>query len=122
MNGDAISRLQPAEIAQQRRKFIHAHIEFAIGHRYRRIAFRLRNKNQCRFVFILGKMAIHAVVRSIELPAHEPLPEWRIIGIERRMPILVPTQQVGVFPEAFRKFILAESVEDVRDRSDSPVR
>ena len=31
MNGDAISALQTTEIAQQRREFIHSHIEFAVG-------------------------------------------------------------------------------------------
>ncbi len=31
MNGDAIAALQPAEVAQQRREFIHSHVEFAVG-------------------------------------------------------------------------------------------
>ena len=46
-------------------------------------------------------------------PVFRPLPEGRMIGFERRMPILVPTQHVGVLPETFRIPFLAEPVDDV---------
>ncbi len=113
MNGDAISGLQTAEIAQQRREFIHSHIEFAVGDGYGRFGFRFRNKDHRRFVLVLGEVPVHAVVRGVDLAAHEPLPERRIAGVERRVPVLVPAQQVGVLPEAFREILLAEAFDDV---------
>ena len=113
MNGDAISALQAAEIAQQRREFIHSHIEFAVGDGYGRFGFRLRHKDQRRFVLVLGEVPVHAVVRGVDLAAHEPLPERRITGVERGVPVLVPAQQIGVLPEAFREILLAEAFEDV---------
>jgi len=43
MNGDAIAGFQLAEIAQQCGKFIHSHIQFAVGEGYRRLGFWFRN-------------------------------------------------------------------------------
>src|SRR5579864_9370177 len=58
-------------------------------------------------------MSIYAVVRSIQLAAHKPLPEGRITGIQRAVPVLVPAQHFGVLVEALGKLLLAEPVEDV---------
>src|ERR1019366_2203778 len=109
MNGDAVSGFQATEITEQRREFIHSYIEFAVGEGYGRLGFRLRNKDDCRFVLVLVEMAVHAVVRGVDFAAHEPLPEWRITGIERRVPVLVPAQQIGVLAEALREIFLAEA-------------
>ena len=114
MNGDAVSALQAAEIAQQRREFIHSHIEFAIGDGYGRFGFRLRYKDQSGFVLVLGEVPVHAVVRGVDLAAHEPLPERRIAGVKRGVPVLVPAQQIGVLPEALREILLTEALEDAR--------
>ncbi len=112
MNGDAISTLQAAEIAQQRREFIHSHIEFAVGDRYGRFRFRFRHKDQRRFVLVFGEVPVHAVVGGVDLAAHEPLPERRIAGVKRGVPVLVPAQQVGVLAEAIREVLLAEALDD----------
>ena len=112
VNGDAISALETAEIAQQRREFIHPHIEFAVGDGNGRFGFRLRHKDQRRFVFVLGEVPVHAVVGGVDLAAHEPLPERRITGVERGVPVLVPAQQIGVLPEAFREIFFAEAFHD----------
>src|SRR6516162_5997837 len=58
-------------------------------------------------------MPIHTVVRGIQLATYEPFPEGRIIGVQRRMPILVPAQHVGVLAETFRVLFLAEAIDDV---------
>ena len=112
MNGDAISTLQTAKIAQQGREFIHSHIEFAVSDGYGRFGFRFGHKDQRRFVFVLGKVTIHAVVRGVELAADKPLPEGRIAGVEGGVPILVPRQEIGVFAKAFRKVFFAEPFDN----------
>src|ERR1017187_1905485 len=113
MNGDAVSSLQTTEIAQQRGEFIHLYIEFAVSEGYGRLGFRLRNKDDRRFVLVLVEMPVHTVVRGVDFAAREPLPEWRITGVERRVPVLVPAQQIGVLPEALREILLAEAFVDV---------
>src|SRR5579864_8937391 len=57
-------------------------------------------------------MAVDAVIRSIQLATSEPLPERRITSIKSGVPVLIPTQHVGVFPEALRKILLAEALND----------
>ncbi len=113
MNGDAVAALETTEIAQQSRKFVHSDIEFAIGDGYRRFGFRFRNKDERRFVLVLIEVPVHAIVRGVDLAAHEPFPERRIAGVEGGVPVLVPAQQVGVLSEAFRKIFLAEAFVDV---------
>ena len=105
--------LQTAEIAQQRREFIHSHIELAVGDGYGRFGFRFRNKDERRFVLVLGEVPVHAVVRGVDLAADEPLPERWIAGVERGVPVLVPAQQIGIVTEAFREIFLAEAFVDV---------
>ncbi len=69
---------------------------------------RLRHENQRRFVLVLREMAIDAVVASIELSSDEPLPERRIAGVERRMPVVIPVEQIGVGAETFGEIFLVE--------------
>jgi len=59
-------------------------------------------------------MTVDAVVARVQPPAHEPLPERRVARVERRVPVLVPRQQVRVLLEALGKVLLAESLEDGR--------
>src|SRR5262249_40114571 len=75
-------------------------------------ALRLRDENQGGLVLVLCEMAVHAVVRRVELPAHKPLPEGRVAGIQRRVPVAVPGEQVGILPEAFREALQAEPLVD----------
>ena len=84
--------------------------------------FRLGNEDQRRLVLVLGQVAIDAVVAGVELSADEPLPERRVTGVERGVPVLIPVEQFGVFAEAFGEISFAESVDDARDRSGSPGR
>src|SRR5215469_17820487 len=112
MDSDAIARLQTAEITQQSREFVHFYIEFAVGDGHGGLVLGLRNKDERGFVFVLGEMAVHTVVASVELAAHKPLPERWIAGVKRSVPILVPTQHVGVLAEALGKVLLAEALVD----------
>ena len=57
---------------------------------------------------MLGKMAVHAVVASVELSADEPFPEGRIAGVKRLAPGLVPIEQGSVMVEAFGKTLFVE--------------
>src|SRR5271165_5304189 len=57
-----------------------------------------------------------AVVRGVQLAAGEPLIERRRARVQRRVPGLVPGQQVGVLLEAVRELVLGEPVPDGRVR------
>ncbi len=113
MNGDAISALQTTKIAQQRREFIHSHIKLAISNGNGHLVFGFRDKDQRRFVLVLGQVPVHAVVGGVDLAPRKPLPERRITGIERGVPVLVPAQKIGVLSKAFRKVFLTEAFDDV---------
>ena len=53
-------------------------------------------------------MPIDAVMRDVELPAHEPLPKGQVAGVQCRMPVMIPAQEVSIFFEALWKVFLAE--------------
>src|ERR1700719_4452869 len=72
----------------------------------------MRNENQGRFVFVLCEMAVDAVVAGVELAADKPFPKWRIAGVQRSVPILIPVQQFGIVAKAFRKILFAEALND----------
>src|ERR1700730_6953271 len=111
VNGDAITGLEPSKIAKHGRDFVHAAIEFLIGDNRSGFTLWLRDKNQGCFVFVLGEMAIDAVVTGVEFAADKPFPKWRIAGVQSGVPILVPMQQFGILAKAFRKVFLAETFD-----------
>src|SRR6516162_8257964 len=55
-------------------------------------------------------MAVDTVVTGVELSADKPFPERRATGVQSGVPVLVPTQHVGIFCEALREFFNAESL------------
>jgi hypothetical protein len=55
-------------------------------------------------------MTVHAVKAGVELASGIPLPERGFTGIERGVPILVPTQKVSIFTEAFREILFAKAL------------
>src|SRR5207237_4479454 len=77
----------------------------------------LRNTEYQGFVPNVLQMADDAVVRGVQTPADEPLPEGRVAGVERRVPVVIPAEEIGVLLEALRKMFLAESVEKRRVRT-----
>ena len=114
MNGDAVASLQSGEIAQHGRRFVYAIVEFLVGDDGRLFVFRLRHKNDCSLVPVLGEMAVYAVVGCVDLAAHEPFPEWGVAGVEHGVIWLEPGQHVGIGLEAIGKPVEAELLEDAR--------
>src|SRR5207244_2680928 len=60
------------------------------------------------------QVPIDAVVRGVQPAADEPLPERRIVRVERGVPVLVPSEQVSILLEALREIPLRESLEGAR--------
>src|SRR5206468_4161422 len=75
---------------------------------------RLRHPEERRLIAALGQVAVDAVEARIQAPPDEPLPERRVAGVERRVPVRVPVEQVSVLLEALRKVLLAEPLQDGR--------
>ena len=113
VNGDAVSRFQTGKVTKQRRQLIHADIQFLIGDGYDGLLLRLGHEDQCGFIFVLVEVSIDAVVRGVQLSSHKPFPERRLTGVESRVPVLIPAQHVGIFPEALREILLAEPLRHI---------
>ncbi len=114
MDGDAIAGLQSAEVAKNRGHLIDACVQLLVRQRIGGLGLRFRDENERRLVLVFGEMPIHAVEAGVEAAADEPLPERRIAAVERRVPVLLPVEQVGVFAEVLRKLVDREAVEDRR--------
>jgi hypothetical protein len=104
----------PGEVAQQRGELVHLAVQLAVGDRHRLGGLGLGHEDDGRLVPVLGQVAVHAVVAGVQLAADEPLPERRLAGVQRGVPVLVPAQHVGVGPEAFRVVVFAEPLENIR--------
>src|SRR5256885_13356814 len=59
-------------------------------------------------------MAVHAVVRRVDLAPDEPFPERRVAGIEDGVIWLEPRQHIRIFSEAVGELVEPEPVADVR--------
>src|SRR5215469_17211163 len=59
-------------------------------------------------------MAIHTVVRGVELAADEPLPEWRLARIEDGAVRLGPCQHVSVGLKTSRKILEGALLQNAR--------
>src|SRR2546428_6883934 len=59
-------------------------------------------------------MAVHAVVRRVDLAPDKPFPERRVAGIEDGVIWLEPGQHVRIRLEAVGKLVEAELCKDVR--------
>ena len=106
VNGDAVAGFQSGKIAQHGGDFIHAAVQLLVGDHRGGFFFRLGNEDQRGFIFVLFEVAIDAVVAGVQLAADEPLPEGRIAGVERGVPVLVPVKQLGVFAKTFGEMLL----------------
>src|SRR5215469_12294292 len=58
-------------------------------------------------------MAVDAVIAGVEFSADEPLPERRMAGVQRGMPILIPVQHFGVLAIALRKMFFAKALQNM---------
>ena len=57
-------------------------------------------------------MSVNTVVAGVYLAANEPLPARGVACIKRRMPILIPGQQVSILLEALGEIVQAEALID----------
>src|SRR2546430_1076003 len=83
VNGDAVAGFEAAEIAEHGGGFVYANVKLAIGEDLWGFVFGFRDKDEGGFVFVLGEMAVDAVVRGVEFAADEPFPERRGGGVQR---------------------------------------
>jgi len=111
VNSDAVAGLEAAEVAEHCGGFVHTDVEFAIGEDLWGFMLGFRDENEGCFVFVLGQMAINAVVGSIELAADEPFPEGRFRSVESFVPLFVPVEEIGVGVKTFWKIFLGEFLD-----------
>src|SRR5207302_9753767 len=97
-----------------RRRLVHPDIELLVGQRLVRLVLRLRDEDERGLVLVLREVPVHAVVARIEPAAHEPLPERRVTGVERGVPVLIPGEEIPILPEALREAVEAEAFHDPR--------
>jgi hypothetical protein len=114
VEGDTVASLDAAKIAEQCGELIDPDIEFLIGDGFDLFRFRLGYPDQSRLVVTGFQVAIDAVVTNVEPTADKPLPKRRVAGVQRRMPIVVPGEQICVFLVAFRKVLLTKTFKNTR--------
>src|SRR6266566_6366833 len=114
VEGNAVASLDPAEIAEQCGELIDPGVKFLIRDGLGSFCFRLGHPDQSSLVATGRQVPIDAVVRSVEPTADEPLPKRRGARVQRRVPIVVPSEQIRVFLEALRKVLLTEPFKDTR--------
>src|SRR6202011_5125361 len=93
---------------------IDAAIELLVGDDGCGLVFGFGYEDQRGFVFVVDEVAIDAVVAGVELASDKPFPEWRIVGVEGGVPVLVPVEKLGVFAEAFGEMFFVETRDDSR--------
>ena len=106
----AVARLQPQAL-QQRSRLVDPDVQFLKGENDVRLVFELRNPDESRLVGVLFQVPVDAVVAGVQPPPDEPVEERRVGIVQRRMPVLVPRQEVGVLDETVRKLVRREAVE-----------
>jgi hypothetical protein len=113
---------QPGEIPQQGGEFIHPDIELLVGDVLIPSSSGSGHEMDGGLVFVLGQMAVDAVVAGIDLAALEPFPAGCVAGIENLIPVFVPVQQVGILFEAVGEIVQAETFVNGFDPSCWPGR
>jgi len=108
VNGDAVAGFEAAEIAEHGRGFVYANVKLAIGEDLRGFVFGFGDEDEGGFVFVLGEMAVNAVVGGVEFAADEPFPERRVGGVEGFRPLFVPVEKIGVVVEALWEVFFGE--------------
>ena len=114
VEGHAVADLDPGDALQERGELVDPPVELLVGDRLGLFRLRLGHPDERRLVAARGQVAVDAVVTGVQPASDEPLPERRRAGVERRVPVGVPAQQVRVLLEALGEPLLAEPLEDGR--------
>src|SRR5438132_6888748 len=114
VEGHPITLLETTEVPQQGRELVDTLVELLVGDRLGDLVLRLGDPDEGCLVPVLRQVAVDTVVRGVQPAADEPFPEGRVAGVERGVPVLVPGEQVRVFPEALWEVLFLESFEDGR--------
>ena len=74
MDGDAITGFDPGKVSQHSCHFIHPDIQLLIGDGCVRFFLGLWHINKGSLILVFVQMPVDAIVGSIDLAAHKPLP------------------------------------------------
>ena len=108
--------LQAGEVAQQRGELVHLPVQLRVADVHGLFGLEFGHEYDRGLVRIGRRVPVDAIVRGVQPAADEPLIERRGAGVQRRVPGLVPGQQVGVLLEAVRELVLGEPVQNGRVR------
>src|SRR5256712_11357411 len=114
MERHPVTLLEPTEVAEQCGELIDALVKLLVRDGLRTLVLRLGDPDERGLVPVLRQVAIDAVIGGVQLATDKPLPEGCVAGIESRVPVLVPGEEVRVLLEAFGEVLLPESIEDAR--------
>ena len=108
---DPVACLQP-QFLEHGGELVDPDVQLPVGDRLVRLALGLGEPDEGRLVRMGLHVPVDAVVRGVQLPADEPLPERRVGRVEDRVPGLVPGQKVSVGGETVRELVFGELVTD----------
>ncbi len=106
----------PPKSRSKRGELVDPPVQLVVGDRLGLLVLGLGHPDDGGLVRPALQVAVDAVVAGVEPPADEPLPEGRVAGVERGVPVAIPAEQVGVLPEALGEVVLPESIQDGRVR------
>jgi hypothetical protein len=110
----AVAGFDAGKLRQERGELVHPVVEVVVGDRLDLLVLGLRDPDEGRLVGARLEVAIDAVDGRVQLAADEPLPKRRVAGVEDRVPLGIPREQIRVLGEALGEALLAETLEDRR--------
>ena len=87
---DPVAGLQAAEVPQQRGQLVDLAVQLLVGDDLVASVSGSGTQIKRRLVRSCGQVPVDAVVAGVEPAADEPLPEGRVAGVQRGVPVLVP--------------------------------
>jgi hypothetical protein len=110
----AVAGLYAADFLEERGELVDPLVQLLVGDRRGVLGLRLGHPDQGGLVPAGGQVPVDAVEGGVQAAADEPPPERRVAGVQGRVPVGVPVQQVRVLLEALGEVLLAEPFEDGR--------
>ena len=106
VQGHPVPGLQAAEVTQQRGELVHLPVQLPVADVHRLVGLELAHEDDRRLVRIGRRCRSSTqLYEAFSLPpaSHR---QTSPAGVQRRVPRLVPGQQVGVLPEALGELVL----------------